>query len=791
MSSGFRERRIGIACALGGFLLIGAVLAPSLAGRKAFLPADYWLYTVPFALTAPPELRHFPSNTLLGDQATIYAPQFWVVRKGLRQGALPLWNPYFRAGEPMLGTGLAGPLAPTNLPILLLPWPLGHAWAAWLRFGLAWMGAYLFARALRLGRGWSLALAVCFCFAPGFIVHFQQQPRAVAHMGLPWLLWGAERLAAAAGLRAQLRSSLALVAIVLATLVAGYPPAEWNVLFAGACYLALRLPWRPLGAAMRSRVVAACALLAGALLAAPVLLPFADFLQSSATFADRTDQGQWVLPAEVYRLLWDPMALGSPLRFATRPWSGAYNFEDEQVYIGLVPWLFLAVGAVRLAFRRARVTSEDALRIAAFATIAVIAASLGLGWPPLHGWLTRVPPFTYASNPRMLFLAQVAVPVLAALIWRSAATPRDAAPTRLGIASGLLALCALGTIATTWLALHEQWDLRPWLVLATAASLLAADRLAASSRERRAVISMLPIVVLADLAPVYAGYHPQVPRAWANPARVEHVLPPPLAADPAPRVAFESFAAPNLSALYGVVDIRGYGYPVPLRYDAYMREVTGLANPATLEPAELRRPEVIAAIERTCARWLLTSLDYDAGWNDRLERVWERGRLRLYALRDASPCATWHATGEVAHRPDLATAVVRLRDTLMQHPEPIVLEEAGEERDASAPLVAGVAAVLERPLLGRIEVVIPEAAVSRAGWIVVRESYDPGWRAASDRDEPLRVVPAQVRFLAVEVPAGTRRVVMEYTPTHARTGAALAAVALAAVAATQLWARRA
>ena len=784
-----RARGPGIACALAGFLLIGAVLAPSLVGRKAFLPADYWLYTPPFALAPPPDLRSFPSNTLLGDQALIYAPQFWVVREGLRQGAFPLWNPYFRTGEPLLGTGESGPLAPTNLPILLLPWPLGHAWAAWLRFGLAWLGAYLFARALALDRGWSLAVAVGFCFAPGFIVHFQQQPRAVAHMGLPWLLWGAERLAAAtpAGLRAQLRASLVLIPVVAATLVSGYPPAAFNVVFAAACYLALRLPWRPF---LAPRAVAAFALLAGAALAAPVLLPFSDFLRSSATFADRTEQGQVVLPAEAYRLLWDPLALGSPLRFATRAWIGASNFEEEQIYVGLVPWLFLLSGALRLALRRTRLAREDALRIAALALICGIAASLGFGWPPLHGWLTRIPPFSFATNPRMLFLAQVALPVVAALVWRNASA-RDPVPRpRPGMTGALLAASALGALAAAWLGLHEQWDLRPWAALVAAASLVAAAWVAGSVGERRAVAVCLPLVMLADVAPIYARYHPQVPREWANPARARAVLPPPIASDPAPRVAFESVLAVNLSALYGVEDIRGYGYPVPGRYDAYMREVAGLANPHTLEAQELVRPEVIGAIERTCARWLFTSLDYDPSWRERLEPVWHSGKLYLYALRRASPCASWYADEEVGTRADLDGAVARLRETLRASPEEIVLELPGPERPAPETPAAGLPAMLHRPLLGRLEVEIPESGASRPGWLVVRESYDPGWRARSERGEPLHVVPAQVRFLAVEVPAGVRRVVLDYEPPHVREGLAIAAVAAAAVAVSQLWARR-
>jgi uncharacterized membrane protein YfhO len=49
---------------------------------------------------------------------------------------------------------------------------------------------------------------------------------------------------------------------------------------------------------------------------------------------------------------------------------------------------------------------------------------------------------------------------------------------------------------------------------------------------------------------------------------------------------------------------------------------------------------------------------------------------------------------------------------------------------------------------------------------VVRESYDAGWVAVSESGRPLRLAPAQVRFLAVEAPAGTRRVELRYVPPH-------------------------
>jgi hypothetical protein len=529
-----RARIASLVCALGGFALAAAVLAPSLVGRQAFVPADIWMHAIPWSLSAPASVGSFPTNTSLSDQAILYAPQLWVVRDGLRSGSFPLWNARFGCGEPMLATALSGPLAPTNLPTLLLPWPLGLAWSALLRFGLMWAGAYVLGRALRLGRGLSLGLAVGFCFAPGFIAHFQQ-PLAALNCWLPWMMLCVERLAAATprGLRAALGAAWPLALLELAVLLGGHPHSAFNVIFAVAIYALVRLPWRPRREAALARIVAVAALGLGAALAAPVIAPFLGGLRDSATFAERrTAGGEWVLPAEVYQLYWDPFALGSPIIGTHRPWNGVTNFEEEQQYLGMLPWVFL-VGGLLFARRRER---DDGARFAALVATALVCASLAYGWPPLHGWLTASPPLSFNSNPRLVFFAHTALLLAAALAARSWLVEfegRARAPAWL-----LLGAAATGAVTLFALGMAERWGFRSWFGLGTALVLFAGGRLAATGPQRRAAAALVPLLLLADLAPVYAGYHPVVPRAWADPARAVAQLPRVLRADPDPRIAF-------------------------------------------------------------------------------------------------------------------------------------------------------------------------------------------------------------------------------------------------------------
>jgi hypothetical protein len=56
-----------------------------------------------------------------------------------------------------------------------------------------------------------------------------------------------------------------------------------------------------------------------------------------------------------------------------------------------------------------------------------------------------------------------------------------------------------------------------------------------------------------------------------------------------------------------------------------------------------------------------------------------------------------------------------------------------------------------------------EVRLERAGWLVLLESYDPGWRAWVD-GRAVPVYPANGLFQAIAVPAGVHRVRWVYFP---------------------------
>jgi len=87
-----------------------------------------------------------------------------------------------------------------------------------------------------------------------------------------------------------------------------------------------------------------------------------------------------------------------------------------------------------------------------------------------------------------------------------------------------------------------------------------------------------------------------------------------------------------------------------------------------------------------------------------------------------------------------------------------------------------------RFLMPRSDRVRLEVEAERAGYVVLADAFDPGWRATVD-GEPAPLLRANVAFRAVAVPAGRHVVEMVYRPRAVILGLALTLLTLALVAA--------
>jgi hypothetical protein len=144
-----------------------------------------------------------------------------------------------------------------------------------------------------------------------------------------------------------------------------------------------------------------------------------------------------------------------------------------------------------------------------------------------------------------------------------------------------------------------------------------------------------------------------------------------------------------------------------------------------------------------------------------------RDPVRVYRVPEPLPRAYVVGTARIASDRE---ALTRLVDRSFDPTQEVVI--ASGPAAVAGPGFAGSCRILQLAA-DRIRL---EAELSAPGYLILVDSYDPGWRAWIDgRPEP--VLRANVAFRAVRVPAGRHTVEYRYQPTTVLVGAALSLLA--------------
>ncbi len=197
----------------------------------------------------------------------------WAEAEALRQGRLPLLDPYRAGGQPLLGNPNAVPLYPDNLLYLLGStfWALNAHF--WIHLLLAPLAFYWMARSWGLGREGAWASGVCFALCGYYLSHLSFYSMIAGVTLAPclatsFLRWGegrSRRMAASAG------------TVWALLLLGGDPFIALLALLLAASALIVRHGWRVLRSAAPLLAAFACS----TLVAAPQIVEFVRVLRTS------------------------------------------------------------------------------------------------------------------------------------------------------------------------------------------------------------------------------------------------------------------------------------------------------------------------------------------------------------------------------------------------------------------------------------------------------------------------------------------------------------------------------
>lgn len=690
-----------------------------------------------------------------------------------RAGRLSRWCPSLHCGLPLFSESQAGYFHPLKLLYLLLP--------TWQAFNLdtvlsVWLAGAAAYGWLRRHVGPTAALGGAATFGLGGFMwsHVIHTSMVNALPSVPLAVWALECAWAGGRLRPLAPGAGAIACQVFAGHLQDTILTSLVVGLYGL-YRATIERGRGRGFALGSAV--GMVLLAG-LLSAVQWVPSKELLDRSPrsgglSWGDLT-YGSWspeLLPTLVVR-----EAYGT--RSHDTDWmDGFYPYQEMDAYLGLLGLGLAAIGAGAYRDRW----------VGFWLALVGIGAVLMLGrYTVLFDAMHRIPIVGSARIPvRYHLWVSLGVAALVAV-----GIDRIARPGAVPLRGAVLVIVALvlASLPILYRAYEPVWtqperwttpyhrarygwlgDELAWATIRTGGLTLlglwaAAQAVRSGDSGRRAgAAALLPVIILADLLGAHWNEVPTVsPRYWTVP----------------PRSAQYLKEQPDVGRIYGLgaysAGEPGYAVkPVDLfaARDTLawsLAPVWGLRSSGSITPIFDRRLllyELAAVAGRT--RFDFESVTHllagDAGSDfERFGKPLRRGAAYIYRNRGALPRA--RIAGRPIYVKDAVEAARVLRARRREVLDHLIVEDPTRPLGERVEATGTARIVVDEP--ERVEV---EAASAGPAYLVLADTFDPGWHAFLDgREVPIR--PAYAAFRAVYLAGGTHKIVFTYEPAGFRAG---------------------
>jgi len=803
--------------------------APQTLGGYTLIPTENLYQYEPFASdraqVGAPEVPH---NHLVSDLILQNTPWKHFIRTQLAAGEIPLWNPHQFSGIPFLAAGQHSALYPLSIIYYVMPLPLAYGWFTVANLGLAGVFMYALAQGLGVRREAALLAGVIYQFS-GFVIASVVFQMMIG--GLPWLplmLLMAEFIIRQRGVLGLPRATIPWVVIGAGALgmniLAGHVEITIYTLLITGFYSAARLLFalarqRDLRAVIGRGVWLLALVVLGFGLGAVQFIPLFDFAQTNFR-AERSDFWQvlsfahpprdllqFILPnfygSPAHQHIFDVFSLQMvPVSGSAQPHTewGIKNYVEGALYLGILP-LILAALSLLLPRRQPGLSHPDAADAPPYRLIFGGLALLSLLFmfgTPLYALIYVLPGINQLNSPfRWVFGLTISVALLAAFgldaLWHLPEHRRRLV-RRIGGGLALIgALLLIGLLLSRFA--YPQIE---GLVERLRTGLLNADRAFTDARSfysyqvgnaaifgvmlllsgvlvwgasrlrtdggRRLWAVVVAALVAVDLMAASWNFNPA-----SDPALLDYA-PPAVAYLQAQQAAGERYRFTTLQDpqrreilqansgwLYNLEDIRGYDSIISRQYVDFMR---GLAPQPQLDFNRVA-PLYTTYLDASGAPYF----DVDAALtSDRLDLL-NVGYIVTHPEIDLG------GVGFVRVYDDAAVSIWRNPEAL---PRAYLV---GSDYDPAQ--IARPAAYTPAPIrrdTGReklLDLSVPEGG----GWLVVSETYAPGWRgflrplgAGEDAETPIEAQRVAGNFIGVPLPAGDYTLRLIYSPATFQVG---------------------
>jgi hypothetical protein len=680
-------------------------------------------------------------------------------------GELPLWTPDVRFGLPVIANGDSFVFYPFQWSFWLLDTPRAFAWHIWFHTSLATVTTYAFARvSLRMRPYGAMVVALIVVYGAFGIQHQSYVAFTSIMPWIPLFLLSLERTVERSVLWAWVAPIPVAMILLAANPQTAYYISWWIPLLLAIVVLRDRPNWRP--RTRRAAIGLAAGLAGGALIAAIQVLPQRELIA----------QGRGQMTVEEAALSHIPLERLASTFFPN--WWGLAHAESV-AWVGLGGLLLAVAGLVWVA--RQRRWLELALWTGMIVVSYLLAAGpdlpffeIAYDWIPGFGSFRIHSRITYVSTLALACLAGYGTDWVVRRLCRPASLRITLLVGAIGMLAFVAAVPSLRELAIEW---NQNQSLATASLLAVGAAGIVIVLSRVSLLDRSAAGVLVVALLLAELVAV-AYWMP-----WN---------------DPQPEEAYSTDYP-----FFAVVDGRDGG-----RVFAPPRRHNGNRALISTQYARLERNSALLGDFRTTnglgGMWFTAPIQeyeqalYAAAAADRL-LVDHGGVLRLLGVEFlvvSDDRAATLASDEVEIlAADNGFSLVRLvepgvrtttycgatfipeRDQVLEQVtapgfDPGQLLLVGDQPDEPGATCGSSTVVSETDTSLTIETDLPED-----GWLFVSDTWYPGWDAAVDGDGT-DIEQAMGAFRAVQVPAGTHVVTMDYRAPEFWVGARITVTAI-------------
>lgn len=772
---------------------------------RAFLAADNLYLHWPWKYYAPPGFS--PHNTLITDPVnSSYAE---VYNKALKEGHLNQWSPYVLTGIPGVMGG-AGPYFPVKMLLhRLFTTPVALTLSLFIHVMV--MGFFMFLYLNEIGAGWRGALfgGIAYMFNGCAMVWLEFEMWVIVGAYLPLLLLFMERYlgekrflyAFAGGL---VFGSMLLNSSFQLTLYAGVFIAFYTFFLVARHYRTGK--WRGMAH------IAVCVLITGItgiLVGAIEILPFLELASDSSRISRVFEFHQFFdtlarVPFRYFVTLFFPDFFGSPvLHFnliPALPSQEYMNYNELTLYMGI---------STVFAFAACIVGRKNSFsRFYLFMTVMVVAMITGTY--VYYPFFKLVPGMNKMNPTRLIFLFVFMVSAASGLGIK--ALEEMTAHKRKNFLGVVLVITAVVVLMSFFGSSPEiiRWfnkeefervpqpiaaglaaaisDLRgifspviykPLILTLVAFCLFSLFALIRKRKINNAVFVLILAILSYDLISFGRNYNTVIEPEYIYPKTpaIEFLL-----RQPGPfRVVQDADSGLFINALipFGLEEVGGYMSVYPDRINKLMSYIQN--GDRTFEGDIFDRWVTFGSrgtnlslpiFDLLNVRYLLTA-PYVEIRNKKYKLVF-REDLAVYENMEVMPRA--FVVHNYAVKNDIKQLLQYMWSDAFDMKKQVVLE-----KEPSPEFTAGIHAPLYPPQT-TFEKYTPDEIIVRAdlstnGWLVLSDTYYPGWRAEVDGKE-IMIHRANVNFRAVELTAGKHQVSFTYRPAPARLGMFLSLIGI-------------